>query len=182
MNFTGGMRTIFETERLRVRELLPEDLAAMYRMQRNPEVMQYTARGTAMSEAEVRAELEDLMVHYDSPTMQLRVWCVCVKALGDELAGTCALQYNEHGEYEIGYRFGQEFWGEGYGRELCRGLVKYCFEALDMAVLYAYVYVDNVASVRIVEGVGFQLVRTFYSEEQQCLDSIYRLDNPQIVS
>jgi len=42
--------------------------------------------------------------------------------------------------------------------------------------------VDNVASVRIVEGAGFRQVCSVYSEEQQCMDAIYRLDNPLIVS
>ncbi len=59
-------------------------------------------------------------------------------------------------EESLGYWLGYEFWGQGYGKEAIKAIVHFAFFALNQKELNARVLVENPASSRILEGVGFQ--------------------------
>lgn len=59
------------------------------------------------------------------------------------------------GNMEIGYAFKTDFWGKGYGKELCQGLVKYCSAIEHVHGLHAIVAVNNSASKKILINSGF---------------------------
>lgn len=146
----------------------------MHLMQSDEEVMRYTSHRIAMTQEETLAELTDLIARYEQPGNDFWVWAA-VRREDDAFVGTCALIVNEEGEHEIGYRCLRHYWGKGYGIEMVLGLNSYAFEQLNFNSLAAYVFADNVASVRILEKAGYQLEREFFNEEEQCLDRIYRI-------
>lgn len=59
-------------------------------------------------------------------------------------------------EEEIGYWLGVEYWGQGYGKESMRALVHFAFSTLQLEKLDGSALEDNIASRRIMEGLGFQ--------------------------
>jgi [ribosomal protein S5]-alanine N-acetyltransferase len=164
---------LFETKRLAVRQLQEADFEPFHEMQSNPRVMRYTT-GRPMGEDENRQDLARLRQRYADPNDDFRVWAVIRKADG-AFAGTCALILNEQGEREIGYRFLQRYWGQGYGLEITEGLIDYAFGPAGLKRLVAYVYSDNTPSVAILERSRFRLVKEFFNEAENCLDRLYEV-------
>jgi len=62
--------------------------------------------------------------------------------------------HHRHGR--IGVTIGErEYWGEGYGRESVRLLLRYCFQQLDLHRVSAETFEYNTAWKDLVEGMGF---------------------------
>jgi RimJ/RimL family protein N-acetyltransferase len=58
---------------------------------------------------------------------------------------------------EVGYWIGEPFWGRGIATEALRQMVEYTFYYFDIVRLYAEVFEDNKASMRVLEKNGFYL-------------------------
>lgn len=58
---------------------------------------------------------------------------------------------------EIGYWLGEPFWGLGIATEALRQIVEYTFYYFDIIRLYAEVFENNKASMRVLEKNGFYL-------------------------
>jgi RimJ/RimL family protein N-acetyltransferase len=56
---------------------------------------------------------------------------------------------------EIGYWLAEPFWGQGFGREAARAIADHAFEALNRTRLIACYELGNIASRRILAGLGF---------------------------
>lgn len=77
------------------------------------------------------------------------------------LAGSISLRFGGHpGQGDLGYWLGLPFQGRGLGREAVALAAHLAFAHLGAQSLYAWVFVGNVASRRILERVGFTLART----------------------
>jgi ribosomal-protein-alanine N-acetyltransferase len=59
---------------------------------------------------------------------------------------------------ELGYFIGPEYWGRGYATEAVGLALKYAFEWLNLKKVYARVFEPNIASSKVLEKNGFQLV------------------------
>ncbi len=147
-------KIIFQTKRLVVRKLLMEDLEAFHKMQSNPKVMQY-ADGDVKTLPEHTLELKELIEKYDLLTNNFWIYAV-ERKLDSTFLGTIALIENKE-EYEIGYRFLEEYWGNGYGSEVCKGLVSYT-KHKGFKKLVAYVIDKNSASIKILQKLNFRIV------------------------
>jgi ribosomal-protein-alanine N-acetyltransferase len=62
-------------------------------------------------------------------------------------------------ELELVYGVAEERWGQGFAPEIAGAVVDYCFNALGMSSLRASTDSGNAASVRVLEKLGFSLVR-----------------------
>lgn len=103
------------TERLRLRPYRPDDLAALFPVFGDPEVMRYSQSGADPTIEATEARLRKLIDHQRS--FGFGLWVVEDRATGAVL-GDCGLKQLEEGpEIEVGYRFGQPHWGRGYATE-----------------------------------------------------------------
>jgi RimJ/RimL family protein N-acetyltransferase len=165
--------TIFETERLSVRELAPKDKNFFIELVSAPEIIEPIPQAKWSSE-EVLERFEEFRSYSHSIQESERVvWGVFEKDL-DELIGLCGLLTNDENDREIGYRFRKPFWGKGYGIEVTRNMIQFCFQDLNIEFLTADTNVTNVASVKILERF-FTPVREFYNEADKCTDRRYEL-------
>jgi len=57
---------------------------------------------------------------------------------------------------EIGYWLAEPFWNQGITSEAVRLFCSYCFASFDVARLYAGVFANNPASMRVLDKNGFQ--------------------------
>ncbi len=60
-------------------------------------------------------------------------------------------------ETELGYALGRAFWGHGYAFEACHALLPHIFETLALPRVMNSVQRANMASIRLMEKLGFQL-------------------------
>ncbi len=163
---------IFETERLNVRRLILQDLDGFHEMQSNPKVMQY-ADGEVKSYEEHKKELNELIKKYNKKGNDF--WIYAVERKEDkEFVGTVAL-VKDDGDDEIGYRFLEKHWGNGYATEICDGLIKYC-RSIGMKKLVGYVVDKNIASAIILKKYNFKIVKQFVSDDIGLPETKYELN------
>ena len=75
-----------------------------------------------------------------------------------ELIGVAGYLPDEFGSAEIGYWIGKPWWGRGFATEAAEAMVKLCFGPGKLARVTCSHFVDNPASQRVIEKLGFQLV------------------------
>ena len=139
---------VFETTRLFVRNLKDSDLEAFHEMQSDDEVMQYTT-GKGFDEAENRRQLKMCIDCYAKPDNEFWVWAI-VRKSDQQFVGTCAIVPNDD-RPEIGYRFLRKFFGNGYGQEICNGLIEYGMHQQRLPEIVAYADTRNIASTKILD-------------------------------
>jgi len=149
------MKTVLETERLVVREWEPEDAGAAFAMCGDAEVMRYIGDGRPWAdEARARAWIESMCRAYAERGWSR--WAVVEKASG-EVVGSCGygLPYGTD-ELDFGYMFGRAHWGKGYATEAARACLRYGFEELGFEEIPASVDPRHLASICILEKLGFE--------------------------
>ncbi|MEM7783141.1 MAG: GNAT family N-acetyltransferase [Planctomycetota bacterium] len=152
---------IFETERLHVRKLRSSDFDDFHQMQSNLEVMRYTS-GIAYTADQNRDQLEDCIRKYSDPNNEFWVWAI-IRKRDQQFVGTCAIVPSQQGP-EIGYRFLENWFGNGYGHEICDGLILYAIESLGLTKIVAYVDEQNLASVKILDKSQLEFLREEVNE------------------
>jgi RimJ/RimL family protein N-acetyltransferase len=74
-----------------------------------------------------------------------------------QLIGSCGLGRRPSGAVEMGYWIARPFWSRGFATEACSALVEIA-AALGLAQLEGSHFVDNPASARVLEKLGFEPV------------------------
>lgn len=83
---------------------------------------------------------------------------------------------------EIGYVLSKDFWGHGYMPEAGRAILKYCFQILDLDIVFCGYFKRNTQSKRVTEKLGFKylldyLLTTYYGMvENKVLTILSRSD------
>lgn len=166
---------IFQTTRLQIRRLQNSDILPFHDMQNNTNVMRYIK--PAMNFEQSKKELKRFMGYYENENIYFNIWAVIEKS-GDELVGACGVYENENKEYEIAYRFREKYWGNGFGEEVAKRLIQYCFEKEKIKELTAYVYKPNIGSVCILEK-EMNFEKEIYSEKGKCMERVYKMKNAE---
>ena len=161
---------MFETTRLYVRQLEENDEAAFLELMSNPNVMNPIPQKPFDKEESVSKLAELILLEKSSNT---KIWCLCKKGCND-LIGICGVLKNDEEEDEIAYRIIETFWGNGYGTEITKGLIDYCFVNMKSDLITADVCVDNVKSIRILNKY-FTVKKEFFNAADNCMDRRYIL-------
>lgn len=83
-------------------------------------------------------------------------WAV-VERDSDALVGEAGLkQLDDIGpEIEIGYAFGESWWGRGYATEVARAILDEAFGALRLPQVFATARPENAGSLNVLRKLGF---------------------------
>lgn len=163
---------IFETERLLIRKLTLDDLEPFHQLESNSNVLKY-ATGEVKNLTENKTELLDLMSRYKKHYNDF--WIYAIERKSDKnFIGTLAL-VKDGIDDEIGYRFLEKYWRNGYGFEVCKGTINYC-KQLNFKKLVGYVVDENKASAKILEKLNFIIVKKFISEDLILPETKYELE------
>lgn len=163
---------IFETERLLIRKLTLEDLEPFHQLESNSNVLKY-ATGEVKNHSENKIELLDLINRYQKHYNDF--WIYAIERKSDhKFIGTLAL-VKDGIDDEIGYRFLEKYWRNGYGFEVCEGTISYC-KQLNFKKLVGYVVDENKASAKILEKLNFKIVKKFICEDLKLPETKYELE------
>lgn len=163
---------IFETERLIVRKLRQTDFAAFHKMQSNPNVMRYTD-SPAKNEEENKIDLNNVIALYDKPDNDFWVYAVILKK-NHHFIGTLAFIKDAKQNNEIGYRYLEEYWNNGFAFESLKGMIEYA-KKQNFTELIAEVIVENYASEYLLKKAGFKFVKEYICEDLNLLEREYHL-------
>ena len=166
--------TIFETLNFIIREIRLNDITPYHQMQGNIRVMQYTT-GKVNTLEEDQADLHKLISHYTEANNQFWVWAIERKS-DQAFVGTCALIGDSKGTYEIGFRFLEQYWKLGYGKEVCNSLIDYAFCQEKVSSIIAYVDIRNIGSVKILDQSKLGFVKEEYNKDLKSTDRFYAME------
>jgi len=163
------MKPTIQTERLAMRDFLPEDFASVHAYASDPEVTRYTLFGP--NTAEQTAEFLQRTCAEASVPERAHFSFAAIHKPTNQLIGSCGLmRTDENGpQYSFGYVLHRDWWRQGFGKEMVAALVAFGFRQLGARRLWAHVFVRNVGSARVLQSLGFRF-------EGCALQSIYVRD------
>lgn len=145
--------TIEETERLIIREITKADVPRLYELYAEEEITRYME-----SLFPTLQEEEEYTENYIKNVYQFYgygIWVLIEKASG-KLIGRAGLEYHDDFEgLELGFMLGKEYWHRGYAYEACQAVLAYGVEELEQQSYRALVHIENEASQKLCERLGF---------------------------
>ncbi|MGO9877920.1 MAG: GNAT family N-acetyltransferase [Acidimicrobiales bacterium] len=147
----------FETARLRLRRFREDDADTLLALFGNPQIVRYL-----YTEPMQRDRLGEAMERRLRPTTldteaDVLYLAAELRANG-EFVGTMTFFYrsSEHRRGEIGYVIAPKFWGQGFAREGATALLRIGFELLGLHRVEGQCDGRNLASARVMEGIGMR--------------------------
>ena len=159
-----------ETPRLRLGQLTPDDLDALFQLDQDPEVMRYLGgRSTPFEDVRDRALPAMLAFHAKGPDYGF--WAAEDRAT-DAFLGWFHFRPPHDADVpgiELGYRLARAAWGQGLATEGSRAIIARGFGELGVKRICAKTLTTNLASRRVMEKCGLAFEREFME---------HRLDPP----
>ena len=149
------MKNILETERLVLREFVPEDSSFIIDLLNSPGWLEFIGDRNIRTEEKAREYLENGPIKsYRSNGFGL---CM-VETKQDHLKiGMCGIIKRDHLEFpDIGFAFLPDFMGQGYAYEIASATLKHATEVLGMKRIIAITVPNNIRSIRLLEKIGLR--------------------------
>ncbi len=148
---------ILDTARCCVRETVPEDVDAFYRIYSNPDITKYMEglyQDVEQEKRYVRRYMETVYTFYG-----YGVWTVLERESG-AVIGRAGFSGREGFEDpELGFIIGVPWQGRGYAEEVCAAILRYGWLALEFEKVQALVEPGNSASLNLCRKLGFRYVQ-----------------------
>lgn len=143
-----------ETDRLILREILPDDAQAVFSLFSDPEVMRFYDLETygTLSQAEELIEFFDESFELERAIR----WGVVRKERPDVVIGTCGYVWLRQYRGEIGYELARSCWRQGIMSEALDAILEFGFDQLALNRIEALTMTGNVASAALLRSLGFQ--------------------------
>jgi RimJ/RimL family protein N-acetyltransferase len=158
-----GLATVIETDRLRLERWDDAHFLRFARFMRNPEVIRYIRR-RPLDAREALEQHEHSLADWEAYGFGKRA---VIEAETGAWLGFIELSLVGPGkgsrddDVEIGYFIEPSRWGEGIATEAAFALRDEAFGRCELSELIGRCRVENVASSRVLEKVGFRLLRLF---------------------
>jgi len=146
---------ILQTQRLSLREFVPEDIDALAAVLSDAETMRYYP--APFDRAGVADWIQRNRTRYANDGYGL--WAMILSTTG-ELIGDCGLvrqSVDGMDEIEIGYHVRRDLWGHGYASEAARACRDHGFATLAVDRLISLIRPENLASRRVAKKNGMTI-------------------------
>ena len=143
------------TERLFLRALTPADLEFVYQHFSDPDVTRYLHDEEPVS---TREDAQEIIDFYTRPGVKYHNRWVVVSKSNNQPIGTCGYHkwQERHFRAEIGYDLEPASWNQGYMTEALTEVLEFGFEKMGLNRIEALVHSQNLASIRLLQKLGFQ--------------------------
>jgi RimJ/RimL family protein N-acetyltransferase len=142
---------VARTARQILREITPDDAAATFALNADPEVLRYTGDPPFASVEAARRFLEG----YDVYRREGMGRWAAIDVTTGELLGWCGLRRQADGAVDLGYRYRRAVWGRGLATEAGAACLALAFGPLGLDSVIARAHPDNAASIRVMVKLGF---------------------------
>ncbi len=144
-----------ETEHLLLRRLTVKDAEEAYQNWCSSDIVPKYVFWNRHENVDVTKKLYEVWEKEYADLSTYR-WIVQIKMTG-ELIGVidvASKKFLPFGSCEIGYCYGEEFWGKGYASEALKAVIQFLFEKCDMDTIFAEYMSNNPASGKVMEKAG----------------------------
>ena len=155
---------VMETERLRLRKILPSDYKDMYEYSCSDRVTRYLAWNKHPCLEYTKQYIEYLQGRYKIG--DFFDWAIELKDIG-KMIGTCGFTRFDftNNSAEIGYVLNECYWGNQYCKEAVSKIIEFGFSELHLKRIEAHYIKENIQSSRVMEkcGMAFEGVLRSYA-------------------
>jgi RimJ/RimL family protein N-acetyltransferase len=146
-----------ETDRLLLRSFRITDLEDFHAYRSDPRVAQYQGWDVPYKLETAQAFIDE-MVRAQPGTPGKWFQAAIELKSSKTLLGDCAFHIvaNDTRQAYIGFTLAVAYWRKGYAEEACRRLLEYLFGELNLHRVVAECDVDNIASLKLLEQLGFR--------------------------
>lgn len=134
------------TERLVLRPIARDDAEALFPLFSDPEAMRFWSTPPFSDVEALRAWI--------APSDEWPAW---VMVETGDVVGRIAIGVRRAGVAELGYALDRRAWGRGLATEAVAAVIAHGFGAMGLRRIFADVDPDNIASIRLLERLGFAL-------------------------
>lgn len=144
-----------ETERFRLRALIPADVTDLFTLESDPRVTRYLGRAPMATLEDTARRIETFRANFE--TRQAIQWGIFPRDDETHLIGTCVIWHiiPAHFRAEIGYMLHPAWWGKGAMLEAVSAVIDFAFTRMKLHSLAAQIDPENSASRRVLEKLGF---------------------------
>ncbi|MFT7171108.1 MAG: RimJ/RimL family protein N-acetyltransferase [Paracoccaceae bacterium] len=143
---------MFETPRLHVRKIGPEDCEAMLRVYGNEVVVRWVGDGEPLTREGCARWIDVTLANYERRGYGMSA--VTLAATG-EVVGFVGLVHPGGQEVaELKYALGPPYWGQGYATEVAASMLDYGATEFGLRRVIATTAPENTASHRVLEKAG----------------------------
>ena len=157
MNFKEKLHT----ERLILRQFSLSDDEAVFSWAKNPENVRFMSFEPHSLITETRNFIANTKLGKD--------FLITLENSG-EVIGSCGIYPNDKNAASIGWLLHKDYWGQGYGTEVCKALLSYGFNDLKLRRIYAYCVATNHGSYKIMERNGMRREALFLKSHWSKVD------------
>lgn len=145
---------VIETERIILRQIHLTDASALYQVLSDPAVTEYYDDDPFTDISQAQEQIDSWLLGFER-RWALR-WGITLKN-GGGLIGTCGLYgfHTLHLRAGVGYELAQAHWRQGIMSEALAAVCQFGFEVMELNRIQAAVMPGNMASVRLLEKLGF---------------------------
>jgi RimJ/RimL family protein N-acetyltransferase len=151
------VRTTIETSRLILRPFESGDVDAAFAWFGDPIVMRFTPTGPDTSIEQTKARIANYQEHQNAHGFSR--WIMLDRHLDRAIGDSGLLELQEYGWIDLGFRLAHSYWGNGLATEAARAWVRAAFDDFHIHQLTAFVHPENIASIRVLEKLGFHTER-----------------------
>lgn len=148
------------TERLVLRPTVAADVERAFAIRSDWDVARMLSRATFPPD---RAAMEAWFWEHEREWRDDRAYRFAVER-GGRVIGIVDIDGVADGEGELGYWFEKASWGQGFAFEAASAVVRFGFDVAGLRRIRAGHAVDNAASGRVLEKLGFSVVETVWRE------------------
>lgn len=169
---------ILETQRLLLREMELPDAPFFHSLNSNPNVTRYTGDSAFKNIEEAEAITQYVINQYKQ--FGYGRWMVIEKQTNKPM-GWCGLKYHPDENFvDLGYRFLEEYWGNGYASEAAIACLNYGFTQLNLEKIVGKVSKDNIASVKILQKLNMQPSQYKQFADESC-DLVFEINKEDYI-
>ncbi|MDX7991542.1 GNAT family N-acetyltransferase [Xenorhabdus littoralis] len=144
-----------ETERLLLRAWKDEDKEPFFRLNSNPEVMEFFPNTLTK---EQNNGLVDIIIQRFETQGGWGLWAVELKQSGEFIGfvglNISNIEFPFSPFVEIGWRLDKPFWGKGYACEAARRVFDFAFTETELEEIVAFTTVSNYRSESVMKKLG----------------------------
>ena len=148
---------LLTTDRCELRPVSPDDTAELHRLWISPGVRRLLWDDEIISVERAAEAVSTSLELFERHRFGL--WAVRLKGSTPICGFTGVWPFHDPPEFELLYGVAEPLWGQGYAVEVSQAILAYCYDTLDMSVVRASINAPHVASARVLEKLGFTLVR-----------------------
>ena len=142
------------TNRLLLRNIVPEDTAALFAIRSDEETMKYFGQEIYESLHDINNVIKLMQERY--VRKEAIRWCITLRGV-DRLIGTCTLFHFDEGFHcaETGYELNRALWGKGLMTEAMSAVLTFGFSEMGLHRIEAVIDIENVRSKNLLLKLGF---------------------------